>query len=96
MLDSFNIDVSLSFMTLNYFSLFGVVIRPFMLIFNMIAIILIGILVLKTYKSIQDFGSCANNSCQQIEKKKIVLNLMYLIGALVLTIFIIPGLIKLL
>jgi hypothetical protein len=96
MLNLLKTNILLSFMMLNYFSSFGVVIRPFMLVLNMFAIILIGILVLKTYKSIQDFGSCANNSCQQIEKKKIVLNLMYLIGALVLTIFIIPGLIKLL
>jgi hypothetical protein len=66
------------------------------LVINMGAIILIGVLVLNMYKSIQAYGACVAPDCQQIEKKKITLNLTFLIGLILFTIFVIPRLINLL
>ena len=66
------------------------------LVLNMGAIILIALLVLKTYKFVQDYNNCQDNSCQQNIKKKIVSNLTFTGGLILFTIFIIPLLIDLL
>ena len=66
------------------------------LVLNMGAIILIALLVLKTYKLVQDYNNCQDNSCQQNIKKKIVSNLTFTGGLILFTIFIIPLLIDLL
>lgn len=94
MLNLLNMYILLSFRDIiNYIIQTRVILT---LVLNMGAIILIGILVLKTYKSVQDYGACGDNNCQQIEKKKLVLNLTFTIGLILFTIFIIPLLIDLL